>query len=71
MLVWGIKLPGTLPTPNNEDETSFSDIVGNPVKFKEILNFFSAVCLSFDKTSGVFGCNLMFQVSETASHLIR
>lgn len=47
MLGWGVNLPGALPTPNNGGGTSFSDIVGNPVKFKELFKFFSAVCLSF------------------------
>lgn len=47
MLGWGVNLLGALSTPDNEVETFFSDIIENPLKFKEILTFFSAACLSF------------------------
>lgn len=47
MLGWGVNLLGALSTPDNEVETFFSDIIENPLKFKEILTFFSAECLSF------------------------
>lgn len=43
----GCNVPGALSTPDNEGETSFSDIIYYPLKFKELLIFFSAVCLSF------------------------
>lgn len=70
MLGWGINLPGALSTPNNEAEMSFSNITGNPLRFKE-QNFFQLCAFPFDKTSGAFGCNLMFQVNERAGHYLK
>lgn len=70
MLGWGVNLLGALSAPDNEAETSFSNITGNPLQFKE-QNFFQLCAFTSDKTSGAFGCNLTFQVNERARHYVK